>query len=84
MIENLLLVPRISGKSVQLHPALVMMVLVIGGQLAGFWGMLIAVPLTAIIRDVFLYLYLRLLDEPLSPQDAVARLRSEEKVVLEA
>jgi predicted PurR-regulated permease PerM len=77
-------VPRISGKSVQLHPALVMMVLVIGGQLAGFWGMLIAVPLTAIIRDVFLYLYLRLLDDPLSPQQAVARLRSEEKVVLEA
>ncbi|NIV28695.1 MAG: AI-2E family transporter, partial [Anaerolineae bacterium] len=58
LIENLVLVPRISGKSVKLHPALVMMVLVIGGQLAGFWGMLIAVPVTAVVRDVFLYLYL--------------------------
>jgi predicted PurR-regulated permease PerM len=84
MIENLILVPRISGKSVQLHPALVMMVLVIGGQLAGLWGMLIAVPVTAIIRDVFLYLYLRLLDEPLSPDQAMARLRSDEQVEMEA
>ncbi len=61
-----------------------MMVLVIGGQLAGLWGMLIAVPVTAIIRDVFLYLYLRLLDDPLSPDEAMARLRSDAKVEMEA
>jgi predicted PurR-regulated permease PerM len=84
LIENLVLVPRISGKSVKLHPAMVMMVLVIGGQLAGFWGMLIAVPVTAVIRDVFLYLYLRLLDEPLSPEEAVARMRSDQEVQMEA
>jgi hypothetical protein len=46
--------------------------------------MLIAVPVTAIIRDVFLYLYLRLLDEPLSPDEAMARLRSDTKVEMEA
>jgi len=84
MIENLILVPRISGKSVQLHPALVMVVLVVGGQLAGFWGMLIAVPVTAVIRDIFLYLYLRLLDDPLSPEEAMARIRSDEQVFMEA
>ena len=84
LVENLVLVPRISGKSVKLHPALVMMVLVIGGQLAGFWGMLIAVPVTAVVRDVFLYLYLRLLDEPLSPDEAVARMRSDQEVQMEA
>ncbi len=83
LVENLVLVPRISGKSVKLHPALVMMVLVIGGQLAGFWGMLIAVPITAVLRDIFLYLYLRLLDDPLSPDDAVARMRSEQQVQME-
>jgi predicted PurR-regulated permease PerM len=84
MVENLILVPRISGKSVKLHPALVMLVLVIGGQLAGFWGMLIVVPVTAIVRDVFLYLYLRLLDEPLSPEQAVVRMRSDQEVQMEA
>jgi predicted PurR-regulated permease PerM len=49
-IENLLLVPRISGRSVRLHPALVMVVLVVGNEAAGLWGMLLAVPVTALIR----------------------------------
>lgn len=73
-LENLLLVPRISGKAVQLHPAIIMVVLVLGNQIAGFWGLVLAVPLTAIVRDVFKYLYLRFQDEPVSPKDAMARL----------
>lgn len=84
VVENTVLVPRITGKSVQLQPALVMIVLVVGGHLAGFWGVLLAVPITAVIRDVFLYLYLRLLDAPLSPTEAVTRIRSKVEVVLEA
>jgi hypothetical protein len=38
------------------------------------WGMLVAVPLTAIIRDVFRYLYMRFQEEPIPPQEALARL----------
>lgn len=72
--ENLLLVPRVSGKAVQLHPAVIMVVLVLGNQIAGFWGLVLAVPATAIIRDVFKYLYLRFQDEPVSPRDAMTRL----------
>ena len=66
--------PRISGKAVQLHPAVIMVVLVLGNQVAGFWGLVLAVPVTAIVRDVFKYLYLRFQDEPVSPRDAMARL----------
>lgn len=73
-IENVLLVPRISGKAVELHPALIMVVLVVGYQVAGLWGMILAVPLAAIVRDVFKYLYLRFQDEPLSPREAMVRL----------
>ena len=73
-VENLFLVPRISGKAVELHPALIMVVLVIGGQVAGLWGMILAVPVTAIIRDVFKYLYLRLRDEPVSSKEAMVQL----------
>jgi len=76
-IENLLLVPRISGRSVRLHPALVMVVLVVGNEAAGLWGMLLAVPVTALIRDVFKYLYLRLSDEAVTPADALGRVRTE-------
>ncbi len=73
-VENLFLVPRISGRAVQLHPALIMVVLVIGNELAGLWGMLLAVPATAIFRDVFKYLYLRFQDNPPDPGDALEAL----------
>jgi len=81
-IENLFLVPRIAGESVKLHPALIMVVLVVGGEALGLWGMLLAVPLTAVIRDVFKYLYLRFSDEKVSPGEAMARVRTE-KMTLE-
>lgn len=73
-LENVLLVPRISGKAVALHPAIIMVVLVVGYQVAGLWGMVLAVPLAAIIRDVFKYAYLRLQDEQASPKEAMLRL----------
>jgi predicted PurR-regulated permease PerM len=81
-VENLILVPRISGRSVKLHPALVMVVLVVGNELAGFVGMLIAVPVTAMLRDIFRYLYLRFLDEPLAPEEAMTSIRSDQEVQL--
>jgi predicted PurR-regulated permease PerM len=82
-VENLVLVPRIAGKSVKLHPAMVMVVLVVGNELAGFLGMLVAVPIAAVIRDVFKYLYLRLLDEPLAPEEAMASIRTGKEVRLD-
>jgi len=82
-VENLVLVPRIAGESVKLHPALVMIVLVIGNELGGFLGMLVAVPVAAALRDTFKYLYLRFLDEPLSPLEAMSNIRSGREVQLE-
>jgi predicted PurR-regulated permease PerM len=81
-VENLILVPRIAGESVKLHPAAVMVVLVIGNELGGFIGMLVAVPVTAMVRDLFKYFYLRLADEPLSAEEAMVQVRSGEEVQL--
>jgi predicted PurR-regulated permease PerM len=81
-IENILLVPKVAGESVKLHPALIMVVLVVGNEALGLWGMLLAVPLAAVIRDVFKYLYLRFSDEGVSPEEAMARVRTE-KMTLE-
>ena len=70
-IDGTFISPRVQGKSVALRPALIMVVLVIGQQVWGFLGLLLAVPLTAILRDVIHYVYLRL-DEPApSPQQAL-------------
>ena len=73
-VENTVLVPRISGKAVELHPALIVLVLIIGSQVAGLTGAILAVPVTAIIRDVFKYLYLRLSDAALEPAVALDRV----------
>ncbi len=75
-IENSFFVPQIAGGTVRLHPAIVMIALVIGGAVAGAVGLVLSVPVTAIIRDLAHYLYLRLGDEPLSPQEAAARVRN--------
>jgi len=50
LLENIFLVPRIQASFMKLHPALVILLLVLGAYLAGFWGLLLAVPLTARYR----------------------------------
>jgi predicted PurR-regulated permease PerM len=52
-LEGFVLTPRIVGGSVGLHPALVIVALLIGGDLFGFLGLLVAVPLAAVAK-VFL------------------------------
>jgi len=69
-IENIFLVPRISGSAVRFHPAIVMVVMVVGSELAGLLGVLMAVPVAAVLRDVLRYLYLRTTDEGNTPAKA--------------
>jgi predicted PurR-regulated permease PerM len=79
-LENNLLVPKIQGDSVKLHPAVILVVLVVGGQVAGLVGLIVAVPLTAIIRDMFIYLYKRFVDNysPTVAEDFVPSRQDEE------
>ena len=48
-IESWYLTPKIVGNKVGLHPLVVMIALLAGGGLAGIWGMLLAIPLTAVL-----------------------------------
>ena len=43
-VENNLLVPKIQGDAVELHPAIVMAAIIIGGSLAGLLGAILALP----------------------------------------
>lgn len=47
LIEGSLLTPSIVGDKVGLHPMVVMIALLVGGNLLGIWGMLVAIPITA-------------------------------------
>ena len=74
-VENNLLVPKIQGDAVELHPAIVMAAIIIGGSLAGLLGAILALPVTAAGRDVVRYLFRRLSpDDPEALDAVVARL----------
>lgn len=74
-LENNLLVPKIQGDSVKVHPALIMVALVVGSQVGGLFGLVLAVPVAAILRDTYLYLYRRFA-ENYTPRDAEASVPS--------
>ena len=59
-LENNLLVPRIIGESVGVHPAILTVILIAMGQVFGLLGIVLAAPLTAIARDLFVYVHRRL------------------------
>ncbi len=50
LIDNVLIQPTVVAKSVELHPLVVLFVVMVGSQLMGIVGMLIAVPLTGIAK----------------------------------
>lgn len=59
-LEGNVISPKLMGESVGLHPLWVVFALLACGEIAGFWGMFLAVPLAAVIRVVFNHIYFRL------------------------
>ncbi|WP_249871010.1 AI-2E family transporter [Oceanobacillus saliphilus] len=52
VIEANLLSPYIMGRSVKIHPVAIIFVLLLGAQLFGIWGMILAVPILAITKVI--------------------------------
>lgn len=52
VIEGNLLSPYIMGKTVKIHPVAIIFVLLLGGQLFGVWGMILAVPTLTILKVI--------------------------------
>ena len=73
-VENLFLTPGVLGRSVKLHPVVVMVALVIGSEIGGLFGLFLAPVITAVLRDLFRYFYYRFEDVPLSPAEALQRI----------
>ena len=51
-IDNNFVSPTVLRATVRLHPAVTLLVLVLAGAVAGFWGIIIAVPLAATVKIV--------------------------------
>ncbi|MBA3532117.1 MAG: AI-2E family transporter, partial [Ardenticatenales bacterium] len=70
-LESNLLVPRIIGASVKLHPAMVILGALVGLSLVGFLGLFLAAPTLASLRVVTGYAYRKLLDPTFQPEGVV-------------
>jgi predicted PurR-regulated permease PerM len=68
-LENNILVPKVMGDAVDLHPAVVILALVVGGALFGIGGAILAAPTVAAGRDLYRYGFHRLSGQP--PVDAL-------------
>ena len=55
LLENFFLGPVIIGKASRLHPVVVMIILILGGTIFGFWGIVLAVPVTIFVREFLTY-----------------------------
>jgi predicted PurR-regulated permease PerM len=56
-IDNNFVSPTVLRATVRLHPAVVILVLVLGGAIGGLWGVLLAVPVTASIKIIVGHLW---------------------------
>jgi len=55
LVENFYLGPMIIGRASRLHPLIVMVALIIGGITFGFWGVVLAIPVTIFVREFMNY-----------------------------
>jgi predicted PurR-regulated permease PerM len=55
LLENNLLVPKIQGSQMQIHPAFIIILSVLGAHFAGILGFIIVLPLTMMIVGIFKY-----------------------------
>jgi predicted PurR-regulated permease PerM len=62
--EGNFLTPRIQGQALQVHPIIVLLAVIAGGELAGLAGIIFAVPTLAVFRVLFDFFRVRLRTNP--------------------
>lgn len=73
-LENNIIVPRVLGDAVDLPPVVVMSGVLVGVNVAGLLGALLATPVIATAREIIRYAYHKILGEdPFPPVEAVPK-----------
>ena len=57
LVESTLLQPKLLGDKIGLHPVAVIFAVLAGGQLFGFTGVLLALPVAAMVMVILRYLH---------------------------
>ncbi|MCL4399965.1 AI-2E family transporter [Patescibacteria group bacterium] len=55
-LENHVLVPLLVGKSMRVHPVIVLVSVIAGGEIAGITGIILSVPIAVLAQEIFDYL----------------------------
>jgi predicted PurR-regulated permease PerM len=63
-LEGHVVAPNVFGRALRLNPLLVILALLLGGQIYGFVGALVALPIAAVLRETVVYLKRHLVFEP--------------------
>ncbi|EHL99273.1 hypothetical protein HMPREF9103_01102 [Lentilactobacillus parafarraginis F0439] len=56
-IDGNLVYPNVIGKSLEIHPLTIIIILLAAGNIAGLMGMILAIPLYAIVKVILVHLY---------------------------
>ncbi len=68
-LENYVIVPRVLGGAVELHPLVVLTGVLVGATTWGILGALLAAPTIASCREIIIYLYNKIFDQdPFPPE----------------
>ena len=68
-IDNHFITPQVMHRAVHLHPSVVILALLAGGTLAGFFGLLIAVPVAAALKIIIGHVWrVHILGRPIEPE----------------
>ena len=80
-ITEIFIQPRVMSEQVDLHPLLVIFSLLAGGTLFGFAGLVLAIPVAAIGKGLFVYYFEKYTDSKLATEEgALFRARAEDVV----
>lgn len=60
--ESNIITPKIIGDKLGMHPLLIVFSILAGGKVLGLWGLLLAIPIAAIIKVIISWCYLKLVE----------------------
>lgn len=70
-IESNLISPNVMGQVLHLHPLTIITVILAAGSIAGFLGILFAVPFYAVVRTIIIHFYETYVDSKKNREDAL-------------
>ncbi len=70
-IESNLISPNVMGRALDLHPLTVITVILAAGSIAGFLGILFAVPFYAVIKTIIIHFYKTYVNSKKNKEDAL-------------